>query len=102
MGEIVRLQKYMAMCGAASRRGAEEIIAAGRVSVNGEKITEQGVKVEIGADIIKMDGKVIKPSGKMYYIMLNKPVGYVTTVKDQFERPTVIDLVGAYFSCRPS
>ncbi len=94
MGEIVRLQKYMAMCGAASRRGAEEIISAGRVTVNGEKITEQGVKVEIGADTVKLDGKVIKPSGKMYYIMLNKPVGYVTTVKDQFERPTVIDLVG--------
>lgn len=84
----------MAMCGAASRRGAEEIISAGRVTVNGEKITEQGVKVEIGADTVKLDGKVIKPSGKMYYIMLNKPVGYVTTVKDQFERPTVIDLVG--------
>lgn len=94
MGEIVRLQKYMAMCGAASRRGAEEIIASGRVTVNGKKICEQGVKVEIGADIVKMDGKEIKPSGKMYYIMLNKPVGYVTTVKDQFERPTVIDLVG--------
>ena len=94
MGEIVRLQKYMAMCGAASRRGAEEIISAGRVTVNGNKITEQGVKVEIGADIVKVDGKVIKPSGKMFYIMLNKPVGYVTTVKDQFERPTVIDLIG--------
>ena len=93
MGEIVRLQKYMAMCGAASRRGAEEIITAGRVTVNGEKITEQGVKVEIGADTVKLDGKVIKPSGKLYYIMLNKPAGYVTTVKDQFERPTVIDLV---------
>ena len=52
MGEIVRLQKYMAMCGAASRRGAEEIISAGRVTVNGEKITEQGVKVEIGADTV--------------------------------------------------
>lgn len=94
MGEIVRLQKYMAMCGAASRRGAEEIISAGRVTVNGTKITEQGVKVEIGADTVKVDGKVIKPSGKMFYIMLNKPAGYVTTVKDQFERPTVIDLIG--------
>ena len=94
MGEIVRLQKYMAMCGAASRRGAEQIISAGRVTVNGEKITEQGVKVEIGADTVKVDGKVIKPSGKMFYIMLNKPAGYVTTVKDQFERPTVIDLIG--------
>jgi 23S rRNA pseudouridine2605 synthase len=50
--------------------------------------------------VVKIDGKIIKPSGKMYYIMLNKPVGYVTTVKDQFERPTVIDLVGTEISER--
>ena len=93
MGEIVRLQKYMAMCGATSRRGAEEMIEMGRVTVNGKKITEQGVKVEIGADVVKLDGKVIKPSGKMFYIMLNKPTGYVSTVNDQFDRPTVLDLV---------
>ncbi len=93
MGDIVRLQKYIAMCGAASRRAAEEMIENGRVSVNGKKVSEQGVKVEIGADSVMLDGKVIKPSGKLFYIMLNKPVGYVSTVKDQFERPTVIDLV---------
>lgn len=94
MGETVRLQKYIAMCGVASRRAAEEIIDAGRVSVNGEKIFEQGVKVEIGADKVMLDGKIIKPSNKNYYIMLNKPTGYVSTVKDQFDRPTVIDLLG--------
>ncbi len=93
MGDIVRLQKYIAMCGAASRRAAEEMIQSGRVSVNGKRVSEQGVKVEIGADSVMLDGKVIKPSGKLFYIMLNKPVGYVSTVKDQFERPTVIDLV---------
>lgn len=93
MGEIVRLQKYMAMCGTASRRGAEQMIADGRVSVNGVRVTEQGIKVEVGADKVSVDGVPIKPSGKMYYIMLNKPVGFVTTVKDQFERPTVVDLV---------
>lgn len=93
MGEIVRLQKYMAMCGTASRRGAEQIIADGRVCVNGKCVREQGIKVEIGADKVTVDGVPIKPSGKLYYIMLNKPVGYVTTVKDQFERPTVVDLV---------
>ena len=95
MGEIVRLQKYIAMCGVASRRAAEQLITDGKVTVNGEKVTEQGVKVEIGADSIKVNGKPIKPSGKLYYIMLNKPVGYVSTVKDQFERPTVIDLMGS-------
>ena len=95
MGEIVRLQKYIAMCGVASRRAAEQLIADGRVCVNGEKVTEQGVKVEVGADNVKVNGKLIKPSGKTYYVMLNKPVGYVSTVKDQFERPTVIDLIGS-------
>ncbi|MCH5210936.1 MAG: rRNA pseudouridine synthase [Oscillospiraceae bacterium] len=90
---MVRLQKYIAMCGVASRRKAEELITEGRVSVNGEKVTEQGVKVEIGADNVTVDGKPIKTKNKNYYIMLNKPVGYVSTAKDQFDRPTVIDLI---------
>ena len=93
MGEIVRLQKYIAMCGVASRRKAEELIEEGRVSVNGSKVTEQGVKIEIGADKVSVDGKTIKSKNKNYYIMLNKPVGYVSTANDQFDRPTVVDLV---------
>lgn len=93
MGEIVRLQKYIAMSGAASRRAAEQLISEGRVTVNGEKITEHGVKVEIGADKVALDGEQLKVKNKKYYIMLNKPEGYVTTVNDQFDRPTVIDLI---------
>lgn len=93
MGEIVRLQKYIAMCGVASRRKAEELIDEGRVSVNGSTVTEQGVKIEIGADKVSVDGKPIKSKNKNYYIMLNKPVGYVSTANDQFDRPTVVDLV---------
>lgn len=93
MGEIVRLQKYIAMSGIASRRAAESMIANGRVSVNGTQITQQGVKVEIGKDEIFVDGKPIDIKQKKYYIMLNKPVGYVSTVSDQFDRPTVVDLV---------
>jgi 23S rRNA pseudouridine2605 synthase len=93
MGEIVRLQKYIAMSGVASRRAAEKLIEEGRISVNGNKITEQGVKVEIGADSVSLDGKEIKIKNKKYYIMLNKPVGYVSTAKDQFDRPTVVDIV---------
>lgn len=93
MGEIVRLQKYIAMSGEASRRSAEKMIEEGRISVNGQKVTEQGMKVEIGADRVLLDGREIKVRNKKYYIMLNKPVGYVSTVKDQFERPTVIDIV---------
>ncbi len=93
MGEIVRLQKYIAMSGAASRRGAEALIEEGRVKVNGSVVKEQGIKVEIGADKVSLDGEELKVKNKNYYIMLNKPVGYVTTVSDQFDRPTVIDLV---------
>ncbi len=93
MGEIVRLQKYIAMCGKASRRKAEEMIADGRVLVNGEKALEQGIKVEIGKDKVTVDGEDLCVVTKKYYIMLNKPTGYVSTVSDQFERPTVIDLL---------
>ena len=93
MGEIVRLQKYIAMSGTASRRAAEQLIDEGRVKVNGEKVTEQGVKVEIGCDTVEVDGILLKVNDKKIYIALNKPTGYVTTVKDQFDRPTVIDLV---------
>ncbi len=93
MGEIVRLQKYIAMSGAASRRAAEKLIDEGRVSVNGAPVTEQGVKVEIGNDRVEVDGEPVKAVEKKIYIALNKPEGYVTTVKDQFDRPTVMDLV---------
>ena len=93
MGEIVRLQKYIAMCGAASRRGAEEKISSGHVKVNGVTVREMGVKVEIGADKVYLDGEELKINTKKYYIMLNKPAGFVTTVKDQFDRPCVTDLI---------
>jgi 23S rRNA pseudouridine2605 synthase len=100
MGEIVRLQKYIAMSGIASRRAAETMIADGRVSVNGKKVSEQGIKVEIGADKVAVDGEPIKLKDKKYYIMLNKPVGYVSTVKDQFDRPTVMDIIKKDISAR--
>lgn len=93
MGEIVRLQKYIAMCGVASRRKAEELIAKGKIKVNGKIVSEAGTKVEIGADMVELGGEVIKAVSKKYYIMLNKPIGYVSTASDQFERPTVVDLV---------
>lgn len=90
--EQVRLQKYMADCGVASRRKCEEIIAAGRVTVNGETITELGTKVT-GTEDIRLDGKPIRPVHKKVYIMLNKPAGYITTAHDDFDRPTVFDLI---------
>lgn len=90
--EEMRLQKYLALCGVASRRAAEEIILRGRVKINGEKCTVLGTKVADG-DVVSVDGEEIKPEEKKYYIMLNKPVGYMTTVSDEEGRPTVMDLI---------
>lgn len=100
MGEIVRLQKYIAMCGEASRRAAEQLICEGKVCVNGKKVITQGTKVEIGADKVTVSGRLIEPCKKLYYIMLNKPVGYVSTVKDQFGRLAVTDLLGDEIKAR--
>jgi 23S rRNA pseudouridine2605 synthase len=90
---LERLQKYMASCGVASRRKCEEIIAEGRVKVNGVTVREAGLKIQPGKDRVTVDGREIIPANKPVYIMLNKPVGYVSTVRDQFMRPTVLDLV---------
>lgn len=100
MGEIVRLQKYMAMCAVASRRKAEEMILQGLVKVNGKTVTQLGTKVEIGADKVSVGGKEIKAVQKKYYIMLNKPEGYVSTVHDQFDRPTVTELTESEINTR--
>ena len=93
MGEILRLQKYIAMCGVASRRAAEALILESKVQVNGKTVREMGTKIEIGADRVTVSGTPIHATLKKYYIMLNKPAGYVSTAADQFGRPTVIDLV---------
>jgi len=86
-----RLQKVMAHAGVASRRKCEEIISQGRVKVNGEVVTELGTKVSPD-DLIEVDGQVIFQEKKVYLI-LNKPVGYITTVDDPRGRKTVLDLI---------
>ena len=86
----MRLQKYMALCGVASRRKAEEMIAEGKVAVNGVTITEMGVQVEDG-DEVQVDGKVIRPEEVKRYVMYHKPAGEVTTVSDPEGRPCVLD-----------
>jgi pseudouridine synthase len=91
--KLERLQKYMASCGVASRRKCEEIIAEGRVKVNGVTVREAGLKIQPSKDKVTVDGREIIPANKPVYIMLNKPVGYVSTVRDQFKRPTVLDLL---------
>lgn len=89
-----RLQKYLASCGIASRRKCEEYILQGKVSINGKTVKELGIKVNPQTDKIYFEGKEIKKSKEQsVYILLNKPIGYVTTVKDQFNRETVMDLV---------
>lgn len=91
--EEVRLQKYLANCGIASRRKSEELITSGKISVNGKVITELGTKINPSTDKILYNGKEIKEESKHVYILLNKPIGYVTTAKDQFGRDSVMDLV---------
>lgn len=93
MEEKIRLQKYLANNGVASRRKAEEMILAGKVSVNGKVVTELGTKINPSLDKIEVNGQEIKEENEHIYILLNKPIGYVTTVKDQFNRDSVLDLV---------
>src|SRR5690349_5829367 len=90
---LERLQKIMAGSGIASRRKAEEIIAAGRVTLNGKVVTEQGTKADPERDEICVDGKTLKKAERLVYYLLNKPKGYVTTVSDPEGRPTVMDLL---------
>lgn len=89
----MRLQKFMAHCGVASRRAAEQMILAGRVRVNGRAVNELGTSVDPVLDQVEVDGVLIRPEKEHVYLMLNKPVGYITSVKDNFSRPTVLDLV---------
>lgn len=92
--EEIRLQKFLANCGIASRRKCEEYILNGQVKVNGEIITQLGKKINPDTDKIYFNDKLVKNERKNYvYILLNKPIGYVTTAKDQFNRDTVLDLI---------
>ena len=90
--EQIRLQKYLAEAGIASRRKCEEYIVQGRVKVN-DKIAELGTKVNPDMDEVLFDNKKVENKEELVYILLNKPIGYVTTAKDQFSRDSVLDLV---------
>lgn len=91
--EKERLQKVMAHAGVASRRKSEAIIRQGRVRVNGQVVTEMGVKVDPEQDEITVDGKPLSGQERLTYLMLNKPPGVLSTAQDEFGRPTVLDLV---------
>jgi 23S rRNA pseudouridine2605 synthase len=88
--KLERLQKILAQSGVASRRKAEEMIEQGRVQVNGTTVTELGTKADAGRDHIRVDGKLLQGAERLRYFVLNKPRGFVTTVKDPEGRPTVM------------
>ncbi len=90
---LERLQKIIAAAGIASRRKAEELITSGQVQVNGTIVTELGSKADAETDHIRVSGKLLQREQRHTYLLLNKPKGYVTTVKDPENRPTVMDLI---------
>lgn len=87
----MRLNKFLASCGAASRRGADELISSGRVRINSIVVTELGKMVETDNDTVTLDGKKVEPVSKMTYIMLYKPKGCITSLRDEKGRKTVYD-----------
>jgi pseudouridine synthase len=88
-----RLQKYLARCGVASRRRAEELIEAGAVTVNGRVARELGVRVDADGDVVRVRGERVQAPQHLIYLLLNKPTGVVTSVSDPQGRPVVLDLV---------
>ncbi len=89
----IRLQKIISAAGIASRRAAEKLIEEGRVTVNGQTVTELGTKADPDTDDIRVDQRRVKRAQAHRYLLLNKPRGYVTTRSDPEQRPTVLDLV---------
>ena len=89
----IRLNKYLASAGVASRRKCDELITLGKVKVNGKVITKLGLQIDADKDEIEFEGTIVYPAEKKLYIVLNKPVGFVSTVKDEHDRKTVIDLL---------
>lgn len=89
----MRLQKFMAQSGYASRRKSEEIIAAKRVKVNGKVVSEMGYNVDENRDVVEVDGKILKLIKNFEYYILNKPIGVVCSAKDEKDRVTVVDMI---------
>jgi len=89
----MRLQKFLARAGVASRRASEKLIAEGRVSLNGAVVTGLGEQVDPAIDIVAVDGCAVSRDESFAYIMLNKPAGYITSMSDPFDRPVVSGLI---------
>lgn len=93
MSTPMRLQKFIAQCGIASRRKAEEYISAGRIAIDGRIVREMGILVVPGENVITFDGKPVAAKEQLVYYLLNKPKGYITTLADPQGRPTVTSLI---------
>jgi pseudouridine synthase len=89
----MRLQRFLALCGLASRRACEELIAAGRVSVNGRVVTRLGTKLDPARDEVAVDGQRVRAPSRRFYVALHKPEGVVCTGEDPAGRPRAVDLV---------
>lgn len=90
---LVRLNKLLSEAGVASRREADRLIQEGRVRVNGRVVDELGTKVDGDGDLVQVDGRSVAVSSRLLYLMLNKPAGFLVTLKDPFQRPTIRDLL---------
>ena len=93
MAEQMRVQKFLSKAGVASRRKAEELMTQGRVSVNGQKCTELGTKVDPDVDRVEVDGALVTLPTSYVYLLVNKPRGYITTLDDPEDRPIIADLL---------
>jgi pseudouridine synthase len=91
---LERLNRFLARSGVASRRRADELIASGSVRVNGQVSPPSGMLIDPDGDQVTVDGKAVKPRTRLRYIMLNKPLGVITTAKDEASRATVLDAIG--------
>ncbi|MEJ2720626.1 MAG: pseudouridine synthase [bacterium] len=94
--EPIRLNRYLAMMGVGSRRACDDLIAAGRVMVDNERVTSAGMRVVPGRNRVKVDGRVVESPPRPLVLILNKPQGVVSTASDPFGRPTVLDLCKRY------
>jgi len=93
MEEKMRINKYLASCGVASRRKCEEIISRGKVTLNGQVVRELGTIISVGKDIVKVYGKQVNLDTKKVYYMLNKPAGVISASKSKYNEETVVDLI---------
>ncbi|RMF61684.1 MAG: rRNA pseudouridine synthase [Calditrichaeota bacterium] len=91
--KMIRLNRYLAICGVGSRRSCDNYIKAGKVTVNGETVTQMGVRIDPEKDVVCFEGQEVRAPQQFIYILMNKPLRTVTTVKDEKRRKTVIDLL---------